>query len=298
MPSRRTEIQVGIALVVALLLLIFGLSWFEDRQIGSTYHEIRVHFSAVGGLGAGDPVQVRGIAMGKVTDVSLDREGVMVHLRLKDDVTLRDDAVFSLGSAGIMGERMIAVEPGVGREVDPSSRVFEGVYQAASTELVGQFEEFNQRVMDFLARADSLMAQAQEDQLLRRTLKSTARAAETAAEVLGENRDELRRSARSLAELSERFARFLAAHEDAMGQGVDNLARASGSLDSLTTRLGTVLEGTQEIVDALREQRGPAGRMIFDEAAGENLVKSLEQLRFLVEDLQRNPQRYLTVKIF
>jgi hypothetical protein len=60
----------------------------------------------------------------------------------------------------------------------------------------------------------------------------------------------------------------------------------------------TVLAGTQDVITALKEQRGAAGKMIYDEEAGENLVQSLEKLRFLVEDLQRNPQRYLTVKIF
>ena len=35
-----------------------------------------------------------------------------------------------------------------------------------------------------------------------------------------------------------------------------------------------------------------------DEEAGENLVQTLEKLRFLVEDIQRNPERYLTVKVF
>ena len=69
-------------------------------------------------------------------------------------------------------------------------------------------------------------------------------------------------------------------------------------MDSLAARMVNVLDGTDEVLTALRDQKGAAGRMIYDEQAGEDLVQSLKQLRFLVEDLQRNPERYLTVKIF
>ena len=59
-----------------------------------------------------------------------------------------------------------------------------------------------------------------------------------------------------------------------------------------------MLTDTQQVLTALTEQKGPAGRMIYDEQAAENLVQTLEKLRFLVEDIQRNPERYLTVKVF
>ena len=296
--KRSTEIQVGLALVVALAVLVFGLMWFQEYQIGAQYAQIRVHFPKVGGLGAGDPVQVRGIDMGKVTSVDLADEGVVVRLRVEGAVVLREDSEIVLGSAGIMGERMVAIEPGSGEPVDPEGRIFEGTYEASSTELVGQFEKFNEQVMGFLDRADAVLASLQEDGTLVKTLQSTTRVAETASEVLQDNRADLERATRALAGVAERVDRFLDEHGEAMGEGVDGLARTTASLDSLTRRMNVVLDGTQDVLTALREQRGPAGRMIYDEAAGENLVESLEKLRFLVEDLQRNPQRYLTVEIF
>lgn len=298
MPSRRSEIQVGLALVLALVVLVVGLSWFESYQLGASYQQVRVTFESVGGLGAGDPVEVRGISMGKVTKVALDPIGVSVELRLHGDVVLHDNAVFTLGSAGIMGERMVSVEPGSGTRVDPATHSFEGVYQAASTELVGQFEDFNARIMEFLDHADSVLIQLQRDKLLVRALESTADAATTAAQVLGDNREDLARASKAMADLSVRFSTFMEEHEEDLSAGAKGLARATDSLDSLSSQMQTVLAGTQDVITALKEQRGAAGKMIYDEEAGENLVQSLEQLRFLVEDLQRNPQRYLTVKIF
>lgn len=298
MSSGRTEIQVGAALLAALLVLVFGLMWFQQYQLGADYQKVTVLFPKVGGLGAGDPVEVRGITLGKVTEVELVEAGVKVTLRLSSAVQMREDAVLRLGSAGIMGERMVAVEPGTGAPVDLRDRVFEGVYEAASTELVGQFEAFNEQVMAFLARADAVLASLQEDGVLVNALQKTAQAAESAGSVLEANRADLARTSKALADVTQTLDRFLDEHADDLGKGVEGLARATDQLDSLTARVNTVLDGADHVLTALRDQRGPAGRMIYDEEAAENLVESLSKLRFLVEDLQRNPQRYLTVKIF
>lgn len=298
MTRRGTELQVGLALIVALLVLIFGLMWFQNYQLGASYQNLQVRFEKVGGLGAGDPVEVRGMDLGKVTEVDLVDDGVLVTLRLPGSVTVRDDAEFRLGSAGIMGERMVAVEPGQGRPVDVEDRVFEGVYQPSSTDMVGTLETMNERVVQFLDRTEELIVSLQEDEVLVRTLENTARAAETATEVLEENRREIGRAATSMADLAERMGSFLEENEQELGEGIEGLARASATLDSLAGQMSDVLDGTEQVLTALNEQKGAAGRMIHDEQAGEDLVESLRQLRFLVEDLQRNPQRYLTVKIF
>lgn len=297
MAETRSEIQVGAALVAALLILVFGLMWFQDQQIGANYRPVVVHYQTVGGLGVGDPVDVRGIKMGQVDRIDLDDTGVRVTLRLHTDVKLREDSVISIGSAGIMGERMVAIDPGSGPEVGEGHE-FTGVYLSATTDLVGQMDEFSAAILSFLSRADSLMASMSEDDRLARAVEGAAEATNSLNEVMSENRKDLRRIAASTADLTERMDRFLSEHEQDLAAGAQGMARAATALDTLSTQLGGVLADTQVVLDALKEQKGPAGRMIFDEEAGENLVQTLEQLRFLVEDLQRNPERYLTVKIF
>jgi phospholipid/cholesterol/gamma-HCH transport system substrate-binding protein len=297
MAESRTELQVGVALVAALLVLVFGLMWFEDYQLNADYRAVQANFPNVGGLGVGDPVDVRGITMGKVSRIDLGQSGVRVEFRLRADVQMHEDAVLKIGSAGIMGERMVAVEPGIGAAVG-EDHVFSGSYEAAPTDLVGQLEQFNVAVMGFLGHADSLLIDLRTDDRLVQAVKGAAKATESLNTVMAENRDDLRKIASSTADLTERLDRFLVEHEEDLAAGVEGMARAASALDTLSRQLSGVLAGTQDIVTALKNEEGPAGKMIFDKQAGENLVQTLEKLRFLVEDLQRNPQRYLTVEIF
>jgi phospholipid/cholesterol/gamma-HCH transport system substrate-binding protein len=293
----RTEIQVGVALIAALLILVFGLMWFEDYQLTSDYEAVHVQFTTVGGLGVGDPVDVRGIKMGQVSRIELQEEGVWVELRLLDRVDLREDAIIRIGSAGIMGERMVAVEPGSGGEV-PEGHVFAGQYEAATTDLVGQLEQFNVAVMGFLGRADSLLMDLREEDRLVGAVDGAADATRTLGEVMAENREDLRMIAANTADLTGRLDRFLEEHETELSEGAAGMARAATALDTLSQQLSGVLADTEDILTALKNEEGPAGKMIFDEQAGENLVQTLEKLRFLVEDIQRNPERYLTIKVF
>ncbi|RKZ14054.1 hypothetical protein DRQ32_00215 [bacterium] len=297
MSESRREIQVGAALVAALVLLVFGLMWFEDYQLAADYQPVMVRYSTVGGLGSGDPVNVRGIKVGQVRHIELEPSSVLVELRLRRDVVLHEDAVLKIASAGIMGERMVSVEPGSGAAIG-EGHVFDGQYEMASTDLIGQLEGFNATVISFVEHADSMLMDLRQDDALVRAVSGAAEATESLNELLKENRSDLREIASNTADLTARLGRFLEEHEKDLSQGAAGMARATTTLDTLSRQLGGVLTDTQKVLTALTEQKGPAGRMIFDEEAGENLVQALEQLRFLVEDLQRNPERYLTVKIF
>jgi phospholipid/cholesterol/gamma-HCH transport system substrate-binding protein len=297
MAETRSEIQVGVALVAALLILVFGLMWFEDRQINANYQPVLVRYETVGGLGVGDPVNVRGIKMGQVREITLREADVLVELRVLAELGVNVDSEIRIGSAGIMGERMVAIIPGGGAPA-PEGHVFDGHYEAATTDLVGQVEEFNVAVMGFLTRADSLLQDLRRDDTLVRAVTGAAEATESLNEVLSENRQDLRMVASNTAQLTARLDRFFEERGDDLEKGAEGMARAAESLDSLATQLSSVLDDTQHVLSALKNQEGPAGRMIYDQEAGENLVQTLEKLRFLVEDIQRNPERYLTVKVF
>jgi phospholipid/cholesterol/gamma-HCH transport system substrate-binding protein len=245
----------------------------------------------------GDPVNVRGIKMGQVREITLRDADVLVELRVLSKLSIKVDSEIRIGSAGIMGERMVAIVPGQGSPA-PEGHVFDGYYEAATTDLVGQVEDFNAAVMGFLTRADSLLQDLRRDDTFVRAVEGAAEATESLNEVITENRQDLRMVASNTAQLTARLDKFFEERGDDLEAGAEGMARAAESLDSLATQLSSVLDDTQHVLTALKDQKGPAGKMIYDEEAGENLVQTLEKLRFLVEDIQRNPERYLTVKVF
>ena len=102
MKDSRQEIQVGLAIIAAVVVLVAGLMWFQGYRYDRDSVRVTVQFPAVGGLGAGDPVHVRGIPLGKVESVGLDGTGVRVELRLQGEVPLRA-IIAALDARGFAG---------------------------------------------------------------------------------------------------------------------------------------------------------------------------------------------------
>jgi phospholipid/cholesterol/gamma-HCH transport system substrate-binding protein len=237
--------------------------------------------------------------MGDVTAVELRAEDVLVTLRLDREVTLTDEARFLVGTQGLVGERFVEVDPGRGQPVrDLAQRVFDGRHQPAATEMVGQLDLLNAKLLSFLERADRLLADVEAAGGLGETVAQTTRAARSAADMLERGADGFVSASESLGKAGKRIEGFLDEHGDDLDAGAQGFARAAGQLDSLTTQLTAVADGAEDVVAALREQEGTLGKLIYDEEMSENVAKSIETLRFILEDIKRNPQRYLTVKVF
>jgi len=61
MDRRGAELQVGIAVIFALVVLIGGIVWIKGVKVARQTYTTRVAFDEVGGLSAGDPVTVHGV---------------------------------------------------------------------------------------------------------------------------------------------------------------------------------------------------------------------------------------------
>ena len=101
--------------------------------------------------------------------------------------------------------------------------------------------------------------------------------------------DELGRDLKSLAKSLEGVAGKLARGEGTAGRLLqdDQLARR---IESVTTRMAGVLARVEN-------GEGTAGRLLQDAELYNNLNGALKDLRQLVSDVRRDPQKYLRVKV-
>src|SRR5205814_8648784 len=110
--SRRAAIQVGVTGLVALALLLIGIAWVKDYRLGKKKQLLVARFEEVGNLSEGDPVSVRGVKKGAMTEVHLKDQTVQVTFELERDVVLHPDAVIHIANIGFMGEKFLALDPG------------------------------------------------------------------------------------------------------------------------------------------------------------------------------------------
>lgn len=98
-----------------------GLRLFEGNQ-----YYLNAEFDNVSGLKKGASVEIAGVPVGEVADITLNDPGALVSMRIDKSILIKEDDIFSIRTKGIIGDRFVKISRG-GAEVtlEPGATVVE-----------------------------------------------------------------------------------------------------------------------------------------------------------------------------
>jgi phospholipid/cholesterol/gamma-HCH transport system substrate-binding protein len=108
--------KLGMFVIIGLVLFVATI-YFVGKQknlFGSTFH-LKSNFRSVSGLEVGNNVRFSGINIGTVSEIELITDSsVVVNILIKDEVRkfIKTDAIASIGSDGLMGDKVLTISPG------------------------------------------------------------------------------------------------------------------------------------------------------------------------------------------
>ena len=107
------EVTVGLFVVLGLCALAYLSVRLGQLQVGrgNTY-DLTAVFPTVAGLREGATVEIAGVQVGRVQDIKLAEYAAVVTLRLDKQVKLQDDAIASIRTRGLIGEKYVRITPG------------------------------------------------------------------------------------------------------------------------------------------------------------------------------------------
>ena len=120
MKKQRVETTVGVFVVVGLLCIGYMAVKLGDVSIfGDDSYSLFARFSSVTGLKTGSSVEMLGIEVGKVEKLYLDqdKQRAMVELRIRNGVQVYDDAIASIKTSGLIGDKYVQIDPGGGGDL-------------------------------------------------------------------------------------------------------------------------------------------------------------------------------------
>ena len=109
--------KLGMFVIIGLVLFVSTIYFIGKQQnlFGSTFN-LRSNFKNVSGLEIGNNVRFAGINIGTVSEIQLKTDSsVVVVFLIKDEVRkfIKTDATASIGSDGLMGDKVLTISPGV-----------------------------------------------------------------------------------------------------------------------------------------------------------------------------------------
>ncbi|MEZ4587618.1 MAG: MlaD family protein [Gemmatimonadales bacterium] len=289
----KQEVTVGALVLLAVALFLAGTMWLGGRSF-SNAPELQIVFPDAGLLKRGSPVRVSGVELGQVESIRFEGVGkVVVGISLNEIVEPKIDASARLASVGLVGDAIIAFNPGTAAEPLPEGRVIQGVVDQGLTDLG----------TDLGAQAKSLMgsfgefASPELAAELKATLKSVQRTLDLIADTRSGPTAEMVETMNRLQRLTERLdSTVVAADLPVTIRRSDSLM---SELRSTTAEFGVTAGRLDTVLQRLNAGEGTLGKLMTDSLLYSDVRRLLGSLQRLVDTLRARPGMLtIQVKVF
>jgi phospholipid/cholesterol/gamma-HCH transport system substrate-binding protein len=114
MNQTRVELVVGIFVLIGLVALAYlSIRLGKLDFIGTQGYRVVADFDSIAGLKPGAMVEIAGVEVGRVESIRLNKQyQAAVAFRIKPGVILQDDAIASVKTKGLIGEKYVRITPG------------------------------------------------------------------------------------------------------------------------------------------------------------------------------------------
>lgn len=328
--TRRNEVAVGLAVILGIVLIVFGTMWLQGIRIGHEQVIVQARFTEVGQLLTGGTVKFRGVPIGRVRSIELEPNGaaVIVTMYISEDVRLPEDPVVILAPESMFGDWQA--------EIAPRARFPTYAYAEARTagtlpgyslpdmsRLTAVADEIASNMASISARFDLAFTDETATNI-REAIDNITEVSEQLAGLVSrqsmaieEVADNLERTSEAAGQAAVTMQRAFAEIEHAIGAGrlatiMQNVERTTTSTDSLVAilveashdlrRTAIAADSTFRqvggLASAVERGEGTLGLLLRDTSLYLSLVDTNVEVQTLLRDIRRNPRRYINLTIF
>ncbi len=108
------EMAVGFFLLIGVICLGYiSIKLGRLELVGVERYVLYADFAKAGGIKPGSSVEIAGVEVGRVKSIVLDKDyQALVGLEIEKRVKIQDDAIASIRTKGLIGERYVEITPG------------------------------------------------------------------------------------------------------------------------------------------------------------------------------------------
>ena len=293
----RKEIKTGLFAVIVLAVVLFMIEFLKGRDIFSRNNTYYIIYPSVEGLSVSTGVTVGGYAAGIVSNIAYNRQTMdyTVSASISREFEIPEDSYIEIYSADILGTRKLRVRMGSSSVMASSADTLRGCMET-------------DMITSITGSLDSLM-------------KSIGTTVESVNLILDEeNRSEVRQLLKRLNNTAgnlDKVSAMLQSKSPDIETLLSNLSSISTTLDSAVTAISGTAANAEAVTASLREAdlagmtdsiRSLAGRLqdpdgsigkLMDSDSLYNALTALSNdLDSLVNNIRKDPKKYIKISIF
>ena len=120
MKKYSKETVVGIFVVIGLFCIAYmTVKLGNVGFLGENKYSLTARFNSVTGLRVGNPINMLGLEIGRVAGFEMDQENqlAVVTLEINKGIQIFDDAIASIKTEGLIGDKYISIDAGGGGDL-------------------------------------------------------------------------------------------------------------------------------------------------------------------------------------
>jgi phospholipid/cholesterol/gamma-HCH transport system substrate-binding protein len=286
----KTEIKVGIMVVVGTLVFLWVIGWAKNFSLTATERTLAIKFPTVAGLEVGDPVTVNGVRKGNVEDFKIESSDVIVRIGLDKDVDLKQDASFAVSMLDLMGGKKIEINPGNSTQELDFSKVQQGQFHAdvsSVMSMIGNMQgDLNNTIKDVEITLTSLN-NFLTDQKLNENVKSSLANLKDLTHKLNVLIDE---NQNDLKKITSNTVQLTTDAKDLLHNNKETIQNSIHDLNSVLQRTDSLLVRINNLADETTGRKNNLGKLLYDEKMYNNLTETLSEVKkmtkIIVEQLK------------
>ncbi len=271
------ESRIGVFVLIALAVMgyfVYRTSEIRAWFSGESKHprEVAVVLDDASGIRPGTSVEIAGVKIGEVDRIELEGESALAMIRIPEDMVFREGALATMRSKGVLGDRYLALNLGKGETLPEQTRI-KGSAPPDLGQITSSVNELARNMVDI---TNSLKASALNDSGGNRFAEIAAnmeRVTAVLAEMLKENRADMRRSSNEIASLTSSLNRdvpVLVSQLTEFSKSLREMAEANrGNLNEISTRMAALSRNFEQtsvsfnaIAAKVNEGQGTIGKLI------------------------------------
>jgi phospholipid/cholesterol/gamma-HCH transport system substrate-binding protein len=299
------ETKVGILAIIAITIFVLGFNFLKGKELFNKQKKLYAVFTNLGSLQRSNEVRINGLPVGIVynyQEKDKNLSGIVVTINMKRDVNIPDNSIATIESE-LIGSSYVNINFG-------DSKTYLEDHDTIHTDLTA-----------------SLLTDVKAQ--LNPTLGKTREAIDSLKLVLGsinrflnsDMKGGLLHVIQNLENSTASLNTLLNAQNSPLSKSLENIESISGNLknnnDSITQTISTIrraankfneieiqgaIDELKATVTALKDkvakinlEDGTLGKLMNSRELYDQLMKNLNSLEILTDDLRLNPKRYTTI---
>ncbi len=312
----RKEFKVGLAFVIATAILIWGLMYLKGLELLKTSRTFYAVYDHVNGLAAANPISIKGLRVGQVKKLYFhptDPGKVVVELYVLGDYPIPKNSSARIYSSSLLGSQEVEIVPGDAREMARSGDTLASLIEAT----LGQ--EVNRQILPLKTKAENLIGSIDSIAvILQQVLNKNTR------DNLVDAIEHVKQTLGNIAHATHNLDTLMESQRNNLSRIIINVESISGNLKQQNGKISNILSNFSALSDSLARARIPAtlagvnnailrldsvltridrgegtvGQLLTNKQLYFEVEKAARDLNLLLEDIQKNPSRYVKVSVF